>query len=113
MAQAPSTPAVEAFVHAASLHGKAATPPKTPAQVLEEVLLGRFASDVRNGRTVISFSEGGTQTSWTLPDGLSPMEIMQLAHEALQWLAAQPDPDNPVFGNRVTRLRCAFNRALV
>lgn len=99
------------FVHAALLHARSVS--KTVAEVLEEVLLGRFSSNVLNGRTVISFSEGGTQTSWTLPDGLSPVNIMRLAHEALLWLEAQPDPVNPVFGHRTTRLRFAFNRAVV
>jgi len=107
---AHSASRVRAFARAAKLHGD--TVGKTATQVLSELLAKQFTSHFSNGRTVISTSDGGGSTSFAFPEAMTPLDIVDLADSALNWLAAQPDPDNPTFTARpIRRLRVRFDNA--
>ena len=93
------------------MQARSVTPAQRPRDILEAILLGRFTSEATNGRTIVSLSENGGSTAFTLPEGMGPTDVMVLASEAYKELMARPDPDNPTFGRRVSRLRCAFNKA--
>lgn len=100
---------LNAFVRAAVLHG--ASVDKTPRVVLQEIILGKFNSEATNGRTVVTVSEGGGTTSFTLPEGLGPSDVMAMAEEAIELLNTFATPDSPDLTQlrRVTRLRPCFN----
>ena len=85
----------------------------TPIDVLETIVVGRFDSDFSNGKTVISTQEADGSVSFSIPDQLSPAEVVALAMEAIAWLKAQPDPNNPnVYPRRIKRLRVSFAKAV-
>ena len=98
-----------AFIQAAKL--KAAKDGTNAKAVVEAIVLGQFESSVANGRTVIRSSEAGGETEFSLPDGLTPSELIELATTALRWIERQPDPLNPNLPQTVKRLRACFNRA--
>lgn len=98
-----------AFIQAAKL--KAAKDQTTAKAVVEAIVLGQFESAVVNGRTVIRSSEAGGEVEFSLPEGLTPSELIELASTALQWINRQPDPLNVGLPQTVKRLRVCFNRA--
>jgi len=101
---------VRAFVRAAMLqaNGGAIKP------VLEQIILGKFQSEVTDGKTLVSTSEAGGTVTFALPNNLGPAEIMALAEEAIEWLDNQPDPANPNLSpRRIRRLRVSFDKAAV
>lgn len=99
------------FVRAAQLK---ATQGDTPLRaVLEGILIGHFKSTVANGRTVIATTEAGGSTQFTLPAGLTPPEVMEMAGRALRWIDSRPDPANPGLPNTVKRLRVSFRKARI
>ena len=100
---------MRAFLHGTTL--KAAKDGVTPATVLKTILEGLFSATVVNGRTVISTSEAAGSTNFVLPDGLTPVEVMNLASEALIYVNAQSDPTNPILPGPVRRFRVTFDRA--
>lgn len=100
---------LSAFLQAARL--KATRDEVSLKSVVEDILFARFESSIRNGRTVIRTSEAGGSTDFTLPAGLTPTELIELANQALRWLQAQPDPENPRLPKAVRRLRVCFDRA--
>lgn len=67
----------------AALRGAEKAKDKTPVQILEEIVLGRFTSDFTDGKTVISTSEAGGSVSFQLPDSFTPAEVMALAMECI------------------------------
>jgi hypothetical protein len=103
---------LKAFIRWAVAEAQRLGPPATPKSVLEAILFGRFTTDVRNGKTVISTSEAGGSVTFSFSDSLSPSDIIAVAEQALEWLESQPDPDNPDMSGlaRVKRLRAAFDR---
>lgn len=98
-----------AFIQAAKL--KAAKDSTSAKAVVEAIVLGQFESSVSNGRTVIRTAEAGGETEFSIPDGLTPSELIELATDALRWIDRQPDPLNPGLPQTVKRLRACFNRA--
>ena len=97
------------FIQAANL--KAAKDGVTVKAVVEAIVLGQFESSVVNGRTIVSTSEAGGSVEFSLPEGLTPGELLELASAALRWIEAQADPDNPGVPRQVKRLRACFDRA--
>lgn len=86
----------------------------TLSSVLKSVRNGKFNTDVTDGRTLISTTESGAVSTFTLPPGMEPMEIMALAQECLDYCAGFPDPENPVICHRrIKRLRASFLKASV
>lgn len=104
-----ATLSLSAFLRAAKL--KATKDGVSLKAVVESIVLGQFESSVVDGRTLVRTSEGGGSVDFALPDGLTPGELLELASEALRWIAAQPDPDNPGLPRSVKRLRVCFDRA--
>lgn len=102
---------MRAFVRAAVK--QASDEGRTPREVLEDIIVGRFKSEARNGRTIVSTSKGSSSVSYTIPDGLGPADVVMLAEEALEWVESQPNPDAPDLSGfrRVARLRASFARA--
>lgn len=96
------------FIQIAQL--KATKESTTAKAVVESIVLGAFESSVVNGRTVIRSVEGGGETEFSLPEGLTPAELIELAGRALEWIEAQTDPNNPGLPQTVKRLRVCFNR---
>jgi hypothetical protein len=93
------------FIQALRL--KAARDGKTPKEVAEAILLGQFNSSVVNGRTVIQTSEAGGSTQFTLPSGLTPADVMELAAEVIRRNVTA----DSALPQRVHRLRVCFDRA--
>lgn len=90
---------------------KAKASGKTPTAVLEAVLLSRFNAELSNGKTIVSISEAGGTTSFQLPGNLSPDKIAMLINDALGWLEAQEDPNNPDLSslNTTRRIKGVFD----
>ena len=87
----------------------------TPIGVLENIILGRFDSEIQNGKTLVSTNEAGGSASFTLMYDLTPSDIMELSMEAITWINSQPDPSNPdVYpARRIKRLRASFAKATI
>lgn len=92
-----------------------ATQPMTPGDVLESIVMGKFQSELQEGKTLISFSEAGGSGSFSIVGGMSPADIIELTMEALTWLQDQPDPDNPAVypAKRIKRFRASFAKATI
>ena len=87
---------------------------QTPTQLLEEIVLGKFQSEVTDGKTLIRVNEAGGETQFSLMADLSPAEIMAIAMGALSWLQQQPDPNNPdLYPPTIKRLRADFTKAVI
>jgi hypothetical protein len=87
---------------------------QTPTQLLEGIVLGKFQSEITDGKTLIRINEAGGDTQFSLMLDLSPAEILALAMEALSWLQQQPDPDNPaLYPPTIKRLRADFRKAVI
>lgn len=104
-----SSPLLQAIIHGAVLKGKATG--KTPVAVLEAVLLARFSSELSGGKTIISMSEAGGSTTFNIPGSFSPEKIAMLVSEAILWLKAQTDPEEPDLAllNTTRRIRGVFD----
>ena len=102
------------FVRAAKLRATALGGAATPKSVLEGIVLGQFTSTATNGRTVISTSEAGGTTTFTLPADLGPADVMSVADEALSLIESSANPLNPTVGTkRIQRLRVSFGKAAI
>jgi len=95
MDQAEKTLLRNAFIRAAVLEAAAAVSPTTARALLQAIIRGKFKTDATDGKTVISTSEAGGTVTFTLPDSLSPAEVMIRAEQAIEWLERQTDPDAP------------------
>lgn len=107
---------LKGFLRAAALNAAQKGEGNTARTELEAILLGKFTSEAKNGRTVVGVTEGGGTTSYTLPTMLTPAEVMAFAEEGLELLEEQTgDQDTPDLtrNRRVTRLRASFYRAQV
>jgi hypothetical protein len=115
MDQAEKTLLRNAFIRAAVLEAAAADPATTARALLQTIIRGKFTTDATNGRTVISTSEAGGTVTFTLPDALSPAEVMIRAEQAIEWLERQEDPDDPDLTKlrSTRRYRATFHGAQV
>jgi hypothetical protein len=87
----------------------------TPASVLEGIVMGKFETELQEGKTLISTSEAGGTASFSIVGGLNPSDIVEIAMEALTWLQDQPDPNNPPVypTKRIKRMRASFAKATI
>lgn len=87
----------------------------TPAKVLENIIIGRFETELSEGKTLISTSEANGTASFAIVGGLTPADIVEIAMEALVWLNDQDDPLNPPVLplKRIKRLRASFAKATI
>ena len=84
----------------------------TVVAVLESLIVGQFKTLSRNGRTVVSTSEAGGSTTFSIPADLAPDDVMDLATEALDFITSQADPNNPsASSRRIKRFRASFAKA--
>ena len=85
---------------------------KTAVEVLDAVIDGQFNSVSKNGRTIVSTSEGGGSVTFNVDLALSPKGVISLATEAKDFITSQADPLNPVTTNRrIRRLRVSLSKA--
>lgn len=89
------------------------TDSKTPVQVLEDIVLGKFNSEVSDGKTLISTTEGGGTAQFALIGSFTPDEILSLVMETIVWINSQTDPANyePYPTRRIKRLRVSFAKS--
>ncbi len=87
----------------------------TPASVLEDIIVGRFETELSEGKTLISVNEANGAHSFAIIGGMTPADIVELAMESLVWLNSQPDPLNPqvIPAKRIKRLRASFKNATI
>ncbi len=90
---------------------------KTPSDILESIFIGRFSSELTEGKTLVSTSENGGVATFAIPGDLSPAQVSALAHETIRWLQSVPDPDHPteaeLYPRRIKRVRASFNRSQI
>lgn len=103
---------VRSFVESARAIGAEAGKPLT--LVLAEIRNAIFRDELQNGKILISSSEAGGTVTFVVPPGHSPLEIMALAQEAIDWCSGFPDPNNPSASTRrIRRLRASFDQATI
>ena len=85
---------------------------KTPTDILQGIVLGKFKSEASTGTTVISSNEGGGSTGFSIPSELGPAEVAELAEQSLTWVEGQPDPTKPNLPPRIMRVRASFSKAV-
>ncbi|HEY1790690.1 MAG TPA: hypothetical protein VGJ73_21260 [Verrucomicrobiae bacterium] len=84
----------------------------TPISVLDDIIIGRFKSDIAEGKTLVSSSEAGGSVGFTLVGSLTPADVVAKAVEAKMWINSQADPNNPEtwrWPERRMRLRVTFS----
>jgi hypothetical protein len=92
---------------------KSASAGKTPIQVLEDIVVGKFTTEFSDGRTVISTSEAGGSTTFAVVPDMGPNDIVALAMETIGWINEQADPVNyETTPRRIKRLRVSFAKAV-
>lgn len=102
---------IRSFVESARSIGAETNKPLT--QVLSEIRNAIFRDELQNGKILISSAEAGGTVSFAIPAGHSPLEIMALAQEAIDWCHQFSDPDHPPkTARRIRRLRVSFAKAL-
>jgi hypothetical protein len=103
---------IRSFVESARTIGTQTGKPLT--QVLVEIRNAIFSDELQNGKILISSAEAGGTVTFTVPAGHSPLEIMALAQEAIDWCSQFPDPNNPpTSARRIRRLRASFDKATI
>ena len=61
-----------------------------------------------------SSAEAGGSVTFSIPPGHSPLDLMALCQEALDWCNQFPDPNNPpATQRRIKRLRVSFAKAVI
>jgi hypothetical protein len=90
-----------------------AVAPKTPLDILYAILDGKFESELTNGKTLVSVSDAGGSTSFTIMQDLSPSDLVEVAGDAIDFIESQPDPTNPRLPNRIMRLRASFAKTQI
>ncbi|HVU07846.1 MAG TPA: hypothetical protein VHG89_04805 [Verrucomicrobiae bacterium] len=83
---------------------------QTPlTEVLSAIRTAIFNGDIANGKVLLTSIEAGGTTTFALPAGHTPLEVMALVQEALDWCNQFSDPDNPPRNaRRIRRLRGSF-----
>ncbi len=91
------------------------TEENTPIDILEEIIIGKFTTEVANGKTLISTTEAGGSATFALMGSFGPDEIMSLVMETIVWINSQPDPEDyePYPTRRIKRLRASFAKAMI
>lgn len=90
-----------------------------PVAQLEQIVLGRFDCEFREGKTLISTSENGGSASFTMGGMFTPDEVTALAYEAIQRINAgdfgsDPTQLDPYYNmRRIKRLRASFAKATI
>lgn len=78
-------------------------------KVLAAIRTAIFNGDIANGKVLLTTIEAGGTTTFALPAGHTPLEVMALVQEALDWCNQFPDPDDPpATARRIRRLRASF-----
>lgn len=78
-------------------------------KVLSAIRTAIFNGDIANGKVLLTSIEAGGTTTFALPAGHTPLEVMALTQEALDWCNQFADPDNPPkTARRIRRLRGSF-----
>lgn len=73
-----------------------------------------FQDEIQDGKILISTAEAGGSVTFAIPQGQTPMDVMALVQETLDWCAQYPDPDNPpLCARRIKRLRASFAKATI
>ena len=85
----------------------------TPREILMQILRGawRISSP---GRVLVSTSEAGGTSSFTVPTEFGPADVMALAARCISWIDDQPNPTNPDTsrkGRRANVLRFQVSQA--
>jgi hypothetical protein len=102
---------IRSFVESARAIGTQTGKPLT--QVLGEIRNAIFSDELQNGKILISSNEAGGSVTFGVPAGHTPLEIMALAQEAIDWCYQFDDPNNPpATARRVRRLRASFSKAI-
>ena len=103
---------IRSFVESARTIGTQTSKPLT--QVLSDIRNSIFSDNLQNGKILISSAEAGGTVTFALPPGHTPLEIMALAQEAIDWCNQFPDPNNPPPSlRRIRRLRVSFEKAAI
>jgi hypothetical protein len=103
---------IRSFVESARAIGQQTAKPLT--QVLSEIRNAIFSDELQSGKILISSAEAGGTVTFAVPAGHSPLEIMALAQEAIDWCNQFPDPNNPPdTARRIRRLRASFDKAVI
>ncbi|MDB6024019.1 MAG: hypothetical protein JWM68_242 [Verrucomicrobiales bacterium] len=91
------------------------TESKTPLQLLEDVVIGKYTSEIVDGKTVIGTDEAGGSVSFALIGGFTPDEILGLVMETIVWINSQEDPEDypPYPPRRIKRMRVSFEKATI
>ena len=101
---------IQAFVESARAAAQSGGMPIT--QVLADVRNAIFNGELRDGKVLIGSAEAGGSITFTVPPGHSPLEIMELLQEAINWCHQFPNPENPTqHSRRIRRLRVSFAKA--
>jgi hypothetical protein len=102
---------IRSFVESARNTGQQANKPLT--QVLADIRNAIFSDELQNGKILISTGEAGGTVTFAVPAGHTPLEIMALAQEAIDYCNQFPDPNNPpATARRIRRLRVSFAKAI-
>lgn len=100
---------IKAFVRAAVLQAQAVGGSATPKSILETLVLGRFTTEVTDGKTIVATTIGEQSVTFHVPNDLTPTQILELAEAALQVIEAETDPENPTLTRRrVKHLKVRF-----
>lgn len=101
---------IRAFVESARQSAEQTGKPLTT--VLADIRNAIFNGEVQDGKVLVGSAEAGGTSSFMIPPGHAPLEIMELAQEALDWCGQFADPDNPPKASRrIRRLRISFAKA--
>ena len=79
---------VSALIRIATINGN-------PTAYLTDILQGRYSRVLGgNGRVIISSSTGGSSATWSIPQGMDDLEIMEIAEMALQRIETGVDDND-------------------
>ena len=84
-----------------------------PSPALGSLIQGKFNSEITDGKTLIRTMEAGGDTQFALMGDLTPADIVDLAMQALSWVAQQPDPTNIGLPRYIKRVKATFNHATI
>ena len=97
------------FLIRAMVRAALAGNPSNPKAALTSIITGHYTDTLTDGRLLIRTAEAGGECQFQMPAGASPLDIMALAEEAIQWIDMQPDPTNINLKTRaIKRLRVSF-----
>lgn len=92
---------------------------KTPVELLEGLIVGKFTTEFSDGKTLVSTSENGGSVSFSLGGAFTPDEVTALCMECIMRIKAGDFGDdetniNPYMGlRRIKRLRVSFAKATI